>query len=211
LCPGAADKTRKYWTIVFLGYGLNLLAVPLLALAGHWPIAAALIVAEEWASDQDPCRDVMLSCASDQIGRGWGFGLHQALDQTGAVLGPLAVAAVLYYKGGYETGFALLLIPALIALSLVALAARLYPHPHNLGSASVKLEGKGLSRKYWVYVIAVGFVAAAYADFPLIAYHFKKTAIVPDSSIRFSTQWLWRSMRCGPGSAVFLTASVLPH
>lgn len=179
-----ADKTKKYWTIVFLGYGLNLLAVPLLALAGHWPIAAALIVAERMGKAiRTPARDVMLSCASDQIGRGWGFGLHQALDQTGAVLGPLAVAAVLYYKGGYETGFALLLIPALIALSLVALAARLYPHPHNLGSASVKLEGKGLSRKFWVYVIAVGFVAAAYADFPLIAYHFKKMDIVPDSSI----------------------------
>jgi MFS family permease len=179
-----ADKTKKYWTIVFLGYGLNLLAVPLLALAGHWPIAAALIVAERMGKAiRTPARDVMLSCASDQIGRGWGFGLHQALDQTGAVLGPLAVAAVLHYKGGYETGFALLLIPAIIALSLVALAARLYPHPHNLGSASVKLEGKGLTRKFWVYVIAVGFVAAAYADFPLIAYHFKKTAIVSDSSI----------------------------
>ena len=108
-----ADKTKKYWTLVFLGYGLNLLAVPLLALAGHWPIAAALIVAERMGKAiRTPARDVMLSCASDQIGRGWGFGLHQALDQTGAVLGPLAVAAVLYYKGGYETGFALLLIPA---------------------------------------------------------------------------------------------------
>jgi MFS family permease len=179
-----ADKTKKYWTIVFLGYGLNLLAVPLLALAGHWPIAAALIVAERMGKAiRTPARDVMLSCASDQIGRGWGFGLHQALDQTGAVIGPLVVAAVLHFHGGYETGFALLLIPALIALSLLALAARLYPNPHNLASASVKLEGKGLTRKFWVYIIAVGFVAAAYADFPLIAYHFKKTAIVADSSI----------------------------
>jgi MFS family permease len=179
-----ADKTQRYWTIVFFGYALNLLAVPLLALAGHWPVAAALIVAERMGKAiRTPARDVMLSCASDQIGRGWGFGLHQALDQTGAVIGPLVVAGVLHFKGTYETGFAVLLIPALIALILLTLAARLYPNPHDMGSASVKLEGKGFSRRFWVYVIGVGIVAAAYADFPLIAFHFKKMAVVPDSSI----------------------------
>ena len=68
---------------------MNLLAVPLLALAGHWPLAAALIVAERMGKAiRTPARDVMLSCASDHIGRGWGFGLHQALDQNGAVIGP---------------------------------------------------------------------------------------------------------------------------
>jgi MFS family permease len=178
------DKTQRYWTIVFFGYALNLLAVPLLALAGHWPIASALIVAERMGKAiRTPARDVMLSCASDQIGRGWGFGLHQALDQTGAVIGPLVVAGVLHFKGGYETGFAVLLIPALIALSLLVLAARLYPNPHDMRSASVKLEGNGFPRRFWVYIIAVGLVAAAYADFPLIAFHFKKMSVVPDSSI----------------------------
>jgi MFS family permease len=178
------DKTQRYWTIVFFGYALNLLAVPLLALAGHWPVAAALIVAERMGKAiRTPARDVMLSCASDQIGRGWGFGLHQALDQAGAVIGPLVVAGVLHFKGGYETSFAVLLIPALVALSLLALAARLYPNPYNIGSASVKLEGNGFPRRFWVYIIAVGIVAAAYADFPLIAFHFKKMSVVPDSSI----------------------------
>jgi hypothetical protein len=90
-----ADKTQKYWTTVFLGYGLNLLAVPLLALAGHWEIAAILMVAERMGKAiRTPARDVMLSCASDSIGRGWGFGLHEALDQIGAICGPLVVSAV---------------------------------------------------------------------------------------------------------------------
>jgi MFS family permease len=178
------DRTRRYWTIVFFGYAMNLLAVPLLALAGHWPVAAALIVAERMGKAiRTPARDVMLSCASERIGRGWGFGLHQALDQTGAVIGPLVVAVVLYFKGGYQTSFGILLIPAIIALSLLTLAARLYPAPHDIESTSVKLEEKGFSRRFWVYVIAVGIVAAAYADFPLIAFHFKKMSIVPDSSI----------------------------
>ena len=75
------------------------------------------------------------------------------------------------------------LVPALIALSLLVVAARLYPTPEDIGSTSVELEGKALSRKFWIYVIAIGFVAAGYADFSLIAFHFKKMAIVSDGSI----------------------------
>jgi Major Facilitator Superfamily len=179
-----ADKTRQYWAIVFLGYAMNLLAVPLLAFAGHWEMAAVLMVAERMGKAvRTPARDVMLSCASDQIGRGWGFGLHEALDQIGAVLGPLVVAAAFYFNGGYQSGFGLLLIPALIALSVLFIAYRLYPNPHDLESASVKIQSKGFPRAFWLYLIAIGGVAAGYADFPLVAFHFKKVATIPDSWI----------------------------
>lgn len=178
------DKTQKYWPIVFLGYGLNLLAVPLLALAGHWEIAAILIVAERMGKAiRTPARDVMLSCASDSIGRGWGFGLHEALDQIGAICGPLVVAAVFFSRGTYQAGFALLLIPALIALTVLFIAYRLYPTPHDLESAAVKLQSEGFPRVYWLYIVAIGCVAAGYADFPLVAYHFKKVASVPEQWI----------------------------
>jgi MFS family permease len=176
-----ADRTQRYWAIVFLGYGLNLLAVPLLALAGHWEIAAVLMVMERMGKAiRTPARDVMLSCASDSIGRGWGFGLHEALDQIGAILGPLVVAAVFYSRGTYEAGFALLLIPAIIALSVLFTAYRLYPRPHDLESAAIKVASKGFPRSFWLYVAAIGCVAAGYADFPLVAYHFKKVASVPE-------------------------------
>jgi len=176
-----ADKTQKYWSIVFLGYGLNLLAVPLLALAGHWEIAAVLMVAERMGKAiRTPARDVMLSCASDSIGRGWGFGLHEAMDQIGAICGPLVVAAVFYSRGTYEAGFALLLIPALMALTVLFTAYKLYPRPHDLESATIKLEGKGYASSFWLYLAAIACVAAGYADFPLVAYHFKKAASVPE-------------------------------
>ena len=84
-----ADKTRAYWKIAFPGYALNLLAVPLLALAGHWPFAAALLILERTGKGmRTPARDVMLSHAADQVGRGWAFGVHEMLDQTGGMLGP---------------------------------------------------------------------------------------------------------------------------
>ncbi|MEW6114701.1 MAG: MFS transporter, partial [Thermodesulfobacteriota bacterium] len=177
----AADKTRRYWSIVFLGYGMNLLAVPVLALAGHWEIAAILMIVERMGKAiRTPARDVMLACASDRIGRGWGFGLHEALDQIGAILGPLVVAAVFHFSGRYQTGFGFLLIPALIALSVLSASYKLYPNPHDLECASVKIESKGFPRAYWFYVLAIGCVAAGYADFPLVAYHFKKVAVIPD-------------------------------
>lgn len=39
-----ADRTRRYWTILFIGYGVNLAAVPLLALANNWQLAAFLLI-----------------------------------------------------------------------------------------------------------------------------------------------------------------------
>jgi len=179
-----SDRTGKYWTITLLGYGVNLLAVPLLALAGRWEIAAFLMIMERLGKAiRTPARDAMLSHATKEIGRGWGFGLHEAMDQIGAVLGPLIVSSVLYFRGGYQTGFGILFIPALLALSVLLMARLLYPRPRDLEAVSVKLEGKGFPRVFWLYLLAIAFVAAGYADFPLIAYHFKKVSIASDDWI----------------------------
>jgi len=179
-----ADRLGKYWLITFIGYALNLLAVPLLALAGSWEIAAALLLAERIGKAvRTPARDAMLSHATASVGRGWGFGFHEAMDQIGAVAGPLIVAVVLYYRGGYREGFAVLLLPAVLALVVIAIAARLYPHPQHLEVSAPTLETTGFNRPYWLYVAAVGLLGAGYADFPLIAYHFGKTALLPSEWI----------------------------
>jgi len=174
------DKTAKYWTITIIGYIINMLAVPLLALAGSWEVAAFLIIAERAGKAiRNPVRDAMLSHATHEIGRGWGFGLHEAMDTTGAMLGPLIVAAVLYFKGTYQTGFAFLLIPALLTIGVLIFARFLYPHPRDLEATKPEVETKGLPRVYWIYLAAMALIAAGYADFPIIAYHFQKTSVVP--------------------------------
>lgn len=180
----AADRTGRYWLLTIFGYCVNLLAVPALALAGNWPAAAILIVLERAGKAiRTPARDAMLSHATSEMGRGWGFGLHEALDQLGAVSGPLIVAAVLAFDRGYQTGFALLLVPALLALAVLAAARWLYPRPRDLEIEVAKLETKGFPRAYWIYLAAAALVAAGYADFPLIAYHFEKTRVVADDWI----------------------------
>lgn len=179
-----ADKTGKYWSITIVGYLINLLSVPALALVGQWQLAAVLIMAERAGKAlRTPARDAMLSHATAEIGRGWGFGLHEAMDQIGAMLGPLIVAAVFYFHGGYREAFGVLLIPAVIAIGILVFARFLYPSPRDLEISKIQIETKGLSKVYWIYLIAVALNGAGYADFPLIAYHFKKVATVPEQWI----------------------------
>ena len=178
------DRLGRYWLITFAGYALNLLAIPLLALAGSWELAVGLLMLERIGKAiRTPARDAMLSHATTEVGRGWGFGFHEAMDQIGAVAGPLIVAAVLYYRGGYREGFAVLLLPAVLALAVITVAARLYPHPQHLEVSAPALTTTGFTRPYWLYVVAVGLLGAGYADFPLIAYHFGKTALLPSEWI----------------------------
>ena len=179
-----SDRTRRYWLLTFTGYTVNLLAVPLLALAGHWLLASTLIVVERLGKAiRTPARDAMLSHATRQMGHGWGFGLHEAMDQIGAVLGPLIVFAVLSYRNDYRLGFAVLSVPALLALLTLGIARIQFPRPQELESKAVPLQTSGFSQTYWLYLGAVGLVAAGYADFPLMAYHFGKTGLVASSHI----------------------------
>jgi hypothetical protein len=141
------DRTQKYWALTILGYAVNLLAVPLLALAGSWEIAVGLLIAERLGKAiRTPARDVMLSNAAGRLGRGWGFGLHEALDQIGGVSGPLLMAAALYARTDYRTAFGLLLIPALLALAVLVAARFRYSQPEQFEPRTPKLETRGFPR-----------------------------------------------------------------
>lgn len=172
-----SDKTGKYWLMTIIGYFLNLFAVPLLALAGNWPLAASLMILERFGKAiRSPSKDAMLSYATKEVGRGWGFGLHEAMDQIGAITGPLIVSCILYYKGSFQTSFAVLLIPAICAMSVLIVARMLYPRPQDLEIATIHQEN--FTKKYWLYIIAISCVAAGYVDFPLIAFHFHKVDLI---------------------------------
>jgi MFS family permease len=172
------DRTGRYWLMALSGYAINLLAVPALALAGDWPVAAGLIIAERAGrAIRKPQTAAMLAQAGKHMGSGWAFGLNEALDQAGATMGPLILALVLYLKGDFRLGFACLLIPALLSLGSVLVARWSFPNPQDL-RAGRGLKTAGLSQAYWLYMLAGGCVAAGFADFALIAYHFQQTGAV---------------------------------
>ena len=174
-----ADRTQEYWPITIIGYFVQMISVPLLALTGSWPAAAVLIIMERVGkATRNPPRDVMLSHAAKQMGYGWGFGVHEALDQFGALFGPLVVAFVLSLRGDFRLAFAALAIPAAINLTLVLVAHRLYPHPEEMETETPNIQAKGLPRVFWLYLAGAVLVAAGFADFPIIAYHFAQASVV---------------------------------
>jgi MFS family permease len=179
-----SDRTRQFWPITIFGYIIQMLSVPLLALAGNWQVAALLIIIERVGkATRNPPRDVMLSHAAKEMGYGWGFGVHEALDQSGALFGPLVVAAVLALRGQYQVAFAVLLIPALITLSILVVARLNYPRPEEMEGNPPDVKATGLPRVFWLYLTGAVLVAVGFADFPFIAYHFARTSTVPSTLI----------------------------
>jgi MFS family permease len=198
-----ADSTGRYWPITIFGYVVQMTSVPLLALTGSWPLAACLIILERAGKAiRNPPRDVMLSYAGKQIGGyGWAFGLHEFMDQSGAMAGPLVVAAILARHGSYREAFAALVVPAVINLSLVMLARRLYPAPQDMDKSPPVNFGNHLPRVFWIYLAGAMLVAAGFADYPLIAFHFAKTGTVPGDWI--ATFYAVAMAVSGTGSLAF--------
>ena len=175
-----ADRTGAFWPIAIFGYFLQLLSVPALALARNWQTMAALVILERVGrATRNPPRDAMLSHAGSEIGFGWAFGVHEAMDQFGALFGPLSVAGILAWRGNYRVAFAALVVPMAICLTLLLVARRLYPRPLDLEVKAGDVKAKGLPRVFWIYLAGAALVAAGFADFPLIAFHFTKALTMP--------------------------------
>jgi len=184
-----ADRRRSYWPTVIIGYGINLFAVPALALSGNWPMAAALMVAERIGKGlRNPPRDVMLSAAGSAVGQGRAFGFHEAMDQVGATVGPLLVALLLALGGGYRQSYARLLVPAVIAMGVVITGRLIFPRPERFEQAGGREESerrapRRLPGTYWLFAAAMMLVAGGFADFPLVAFHFSRAEIAAPGMI----------------------------
>ena len=173
------DRTRLYWPTTIAGYTINLLAVPAVALAGHWLAAAALMVLERTGKAiRNPPRDAILSHAAHQVGEGWAWGIHEALDETGAALGPLLVAGLLWIHSGYRLAYAILLLPAIVSLVLLLWARRMNPRPEHLEPAALHRQPGRFTARYWTFAAAGALVGFGFADFSLMAYHIDRTGVL---------------------------------
>lgn len=180
-----ADRHRAYWPATFLGYGL-LLCVPLLALAKNWWIAALLLILERVGKAvRSPARDTILSYATSQTGRGWGFALHEFLDQVGAVVGPLIFVAAFAPARSYRSGFSILWLPAVLTMVALTMARLRVPEPVRLESGSKRRadEGSGLPRVFRFYAAFTFFSVAGFASFQVISYHWTATSVVSPAEV----------------------------
>ncbi|APO52686.1 MFS transporter [Bradyrhizobium diazoefficiens] len=179
----AADRTGRYWLITFIGYVINLFAVPAMALAGSWQVAAALVLAERIGRAlRKPTVEAMLSYTTGELGKGWVYALNTSLDEIGATLGPLIIAPVLLLKGDFRTGYAFLTISAVMALVALVVARVSFPLPSRLGQGDTA-PAKDFGKAYWLYMLAGALFAAGLMSFELISYHLTKAKIT-------SEQWI---------------------
>ncbi len=181
-----ADRTRSYWAFAIAGY-LMIGSIPLLVFADAWEAAAVLLLVERLGKGiRSPAKDTILSYATHSVGRGLGFGIHEAIDQIGAVAGPLIFAVSIAVSGGYKTGFALLAIPFLLLMGALVLAFRKVPYPESF-EESPRGEAGGeperIPRVMLPYGAFTVLTMAGFAVFPLIAFHYSAASIVPDAEI----------------------------
>lgn len=172
-----ADKLHRVWSITFVGYAINLLAVPAMALAPNWQVAALFIFLERIGRGiRKPTVESMLSYTTKEFGRGWVYSLNNALDETGATIGPLLMALFILNKGTYRTGFALLLVSSGLALIFLIAARIKFPAPEKLEKInhSPTTGTKKFAVSYWIYMVACSFFAAGLFSYELISYHFVK-------------------------------------
>jgi MFS family permease len=175
-----AERTHAYWLIALAGYVVQMAAVPLIAFAGNWWMAAALIVLERTGKAiRNPAANTMMSRAGEHIGQGWAFGLHEALDQSGALAGPLITALVLAHHGRYQEAFLWLGIPAAITVVTIIAVSLRFPEAGRLSAKSTGADASGnLPREFWLYAASAALLGFGFSDWPLVAFHFAQAKIV---------------------------------
>lgn len=182
-----SDRTGRHWALSIAGYAITVVAVPVLAVCSALWQAAGLVIAERFGKAvRTPARDTMLAQASSHGGRGMAFAVHEALDQSGALVGPLVVAAMIA-ASGYRAGFAVLAVPGVAALAVLAWLRSAVPHPAAYegrratpaGTAATPASDGRLPGRFWLYAALTALAMLGFATFGVISYHMQVVHILP--------------------------------
>jgi len=177
-----ADKTKYYWQFTILGYGL-IFFLPLIGITDSWKIALIFVFLERIGKAiRSPARDTILSYATKKVGRGIGFGIHELLDQIGAVLGPLIFSFVLFFNLGYKNGFKIFYFPAIFILIFLFLAKKEYPRPEKIEENEKEIPPAN-KKIFLFYSFFVLFSVVGFVNYPIIAYHIKNVGVFSDKFI----------------------------
>ncbi len=174
------DKTKKYWPMTILGYLVDVLAVPALALVGEngWIWACALIILERAGKAiKKPAKNTIMSFAASQEGAGRSFGLQELLDQIGAFLGPVLLYLVMLLKTEgdtfrmYSLCFAVLAIPAAITIVLLFVTKRKFPNPEQFEPEPKEYVPFKMKKEFVLYLAGISLFAFGFIDYSLVSMH----------------------------------------
>jgi MFS family permease len=193
-----ADKTRAYWPLLIIGYAMTVVAVPFLGVTSVvWIVATLIFIERAGKAVRRPAKDVILSHATSAIGRGRGFAVHEALDQFGAVLGPLAVAGAFHLTHNYAPTFAMLALPGLIVMVLLLRLRRRVPDPSayeedfaaDEPAASPASAGRRratrapLGRPFWWYLSFATVTTIGYTTFGVVGFHLVRSGLATTAEV----------------------------
>ncbi|TQN45661.1 MFS transporter [Humibacillus xanthopallidus] len=206
-----ADRTGRYWSLTVVGYGMTAVCVPLLAVtpfvgAAGLVLASVLILLERAGKAvRSPSKSALLAHVATAVGRGRGFGVHKALDQVGALAGPLLVAAVIAAAAGaIWPAMAVLAIPGAAAMLLLAVIRSRVPDPSvydgteprpESPAAQTNTRGPGLRgwfadavgahlpRTFFGYALAAGLTTGGLVTFGIIGFHLTVAGLVPVAGV----------------------------
>lgn len=187
-----ADRTKKYWTMTVIGYLIDCLAVPALALVpnGGWVLACILLVIQRTGKAiKKPAKDTIMSFAASKEGAGKSFAIQELLDQIGAFLGPVMLFLILLVNQNdnsfhkYSVSFALLGIPAVATILLLLYAKRRFPNPEQFEPEVKPKEQVKKNRAFLFYIIAISLFALGYIDFTLITMHTARMQLLPENTL----------------------------
>jgi MFS family permease len=186
-----SDRTGRHWALSIAGYVITIVSVPLLAATQALWQAGVLVIGERFGKAvRTPARDTMLAHAGTSLGRGWAFAVHEAMDQSGALMGPLLVALMVWISG-YRLGFAILAIPGALALMALAWLRRAVPTPLSYEEAPGRPAasapaprpenpdpGPGFSARFWQYSAFTALSMAGFATFGVVSFHLEVRHVV---------------------------------
>ncbi len=117
-----SDRSGKRKPLVVAGYGLSAVGKLLLPLAGAWQQVLALKTIDRTGKGiRSAPRDALISESADKNNRGKGFGLHRAMDSSGAVIGSILAYAL--WKGGLSFNSIFLVAGLLATVALIPFVA----------------------------------------------------------------------------------------
>ena len=135
------------------GYGATGLGFALLVAVSSWP-QVLLSRALAWIGRglRQPIRSAMLAGSVEKRDLGKAFGLHEAMDTAGALIGPATAFLLLSTHHGFRTVFAVAIIPGALALMLFVLVTR---DPRKAAVAAKQPDFK-LPAPFWRLMIPIG-------------------------------------------------------
>lgn len=185
------DRSRRFWTWTIAGYALTVITVPFLGASSVLWIAATLVIAERVGKAvRSPAKDTLLSHATAVTGRGKGFAVHEAMDQVGAITGPLVVAGMLALTHvNYLPTFAVLAVPGAAALILLFWLRRRVPHPEQYEGRTAT-EGPSdpapklsLPLPFWLYAGFTAITMVGFATFGVLSFHMVQRGVLPVAAV----------------------------